>query len=78
MKHHFPKAVTPEFLLVDLVNNIDRLAEDNQSILDKALGKAQQFDGAKMKHAVKNYGTLKTQRLFMPVLNNSHGLSYAG
>jgi hypothetical protein len=77
LKHHFPKSVTPEFLLVDLVNNIDRLAEDNQSILYKALGKAQQLDGAKLKHAVKNYGTLKTQRLFMPVLNNSHEISYA-
>ena len=74
MKHHFPKTVTPEFLLVDLVNNIDRLAEDNQSILDNALEKAPQFDATKLKHAVKNYGTLKTQRLFMPVLNNSHNL----
>ena len=78
MKHHFPKTVTPEFLLVDLVNNIDRLAEDNQSILDNALEKAQQFDATKLKHAVKNYGTLKTQRLFMAVLNSPHELSYAG
>jgi hypothetical protein len=78
MKHHFPKSVTPEFLLVDLVNNIDRLAEDNPSILEKALEKARQFDASKLKHAAKNYGTLKTQRIFMPVLNNSHGLFYAG
>jgi hypothetical protein len=78
MKHHFPKNITPEFLLVDLVNNIDRLAEDNQSILDNALEKAQQFDATKLKHAVKNYGTLKTQRLFMPVLNSPHKISYAG
>ncbi len=77
LKHHFPKIVTPEFLLVDLVNNIDRLAEDNQSILDNALRKAQQFNVPKLKYAVKNYGTIKTQRLFMPVLNNSHDLSYA-
>jgi hypothetical protein len=78
MKHHFPKTVTPEFLLVDLVNNIDRLAEDNQSILDNALEKAKQFNATKLKHAVKNYGTLKTQKLFMPMLYNSHELSYAG
>jgi len=78
LKHHFPKTVTPEFLLVDLVNNIDRLAEDNQSILGNALDKARQFDAIKLKYAVKNYGNLRTQRLFMPVLNNSHTLSYAG
>lgn len=70
--------MTPEFLLVDLANNNDRLAEDNQSILDNALEKVQQFNATKLKHAVKNYGTLKTQRLFMPVLNNPHELSYAG
>ena len=29
-------------------------------------------------HAVKNYGTLKIQRFFMPVLNFPHELSYAG
>lgn len=69
IKHHFPKTATPEFLLVDLVNNIDRLAEDHQSILDNALKKAKQFDAAKLKHAVKNYGTIKTQRLLMSVLN---------
>lgn len=77
LKHHFPKKVTREFLLVDLVNNIDRLAEDNQSILDNALEKARQFDSIKLKHAVKNYGNLKTQRLLMSVLNDSDKLSYA-
>jgi hypothetical protein len=71
VKHHFPKTATPEFLLVDLVNNIDRLAEDNRSILDKALEKAQQFNATKLKHAVKNYGTLKTQRLFTQTLLKS-------
>jgi hypothetical protein len=71
VKHHFPKTATPEFLLVDLVNNIDRLAEDNRSILDKPLEKAQQFNATKLKHAVKNYGTLKTQRLFTQALLKS-------
>jgi hypothetical protein len=68
IKHHFPKTATPEFLLVDLVNNIDRLVEESQSILDNALERAKQFDAAKLKYAVKNYGTIKTQRLFTPVI----------
>jgi len=68
VKHHFPKTATPEFLLVDLINIIDRLAEDNQSILGNTLEKAKQFDAAKLKHALKNYGTIKTQRLFLPVI----------
>jgi hypothetical protein len=54
-----------------LVNNIDRLAEDNQSILDNALEKAPQFNAAKLKHAVNNYGTIKTQRLVMPFIDTT-------
>lgn len=63
MKHHFPKTATPEFLLVDLVNNIDRLAEDNQSILDNTLEKAKQFDAAKLKHAVEELRNDKNTKI---------------
>src|SRR6266849_2825031 len=33
VKPRFPKSLTKEFLLVDLVNNIDRLAESKQEVL---------------------------------------------
>jgi hypothetical protein len=35
IKPHFPKKVTDDFLLVDLVNNLEELAEDRVEILKK-------------------------------------------
>ena len=76
-KHHFPKTVTPEFLLVDLVNNIDRLAEDNPLIFDKVVSRAQYFDSGKLRKAVNNYGNIKTKKLLASVIKSSSS-SHAG
>jgi hypothetical protein len=35
IKSHFPKKATEDFLLVDLVNNLDRLAEDQDGVLKR-------------------------------------------
>lgn len=40
VKHHFPKKLTPEFVLVDLVNNLHTIAEDTAEVLPKAVAKA--------------------------------------
>jgi hypothetical protein len=63
-KPHFPKQVTPEFLVVDLVNNIDTLAEDKAVILARVASKVQQMDTKKLARAVKEYGSTRTQKLF--------------
>ena len=63
-KPHFPKQVTPEFLVVDLVNNIDILAEDKALILSKVANKVQQMDRKKLTGAVRAYGSTRTQKLF--------------
>ncbi|GGB13716.1 hypothetical protein GCM10011491_46720 [Brucella endophytica] len=36
MKPEFPAAATKEFLLIDLVNNLKRLAEDETQLLERA------------------------------------------
>jgi len=71
LKHHFPKKITPEFLLVDLVNNIAKLAEDHSEILGKAFSKAQQLNANELKKAVADYGNTKTKKLLAPVFNTS-------
>lgn len=63
-KPHFPKQVTPEFLVVDLVNNVDTLAEDKTMVLGKVAEKVQQMDLKKLAKAVKEYGSARTQKLF--------------
>lgn len=68
MKPHFPQKVTPEFLLVDLVNNLDQLAEDPKLVLEKVKSKAAGMDRKKLFASVNDYGSAKTKKLFEPVV----------
>lgn len=68
VKPHFPKKVTPEFLLVDLVNNLDSLAEDSNAVLNKVAEKVSEMDGKKLAHSVTEYGSVKTKKIFAPLL----------
>ena len=68
-KPHFPKKLTEEFLVVDLVNNLDQLAEDPQPILKKIADKLPLLDQKKLKHAVDIYGNLKGKRLLQSMLH---------
>lgn len=69
-KYDFPSKMTQEFLLVDLVNNLDELAEDREEILNKVLAKASQLPSQKLKYAITKYGSVKTKKLFKKVFNN--------
>src|SRR5258708_4269963 len=44
VKADFPKTLTKEFLLVDLVNNLDQLAEAKNEVLEKVRKSAVSFD----------------------------------
>lgn len=68
IKPHFPKKITPEFLLVDLVNNLESLAEDSNEILKKVAGKVEVMDKKKLKQSVVEYGSVKAKKLFAPLL----------
>lgn len=70
LKRRFPKKLTSEFLLVDLVNNIDTLAEDKDDVLEKVITKAQSMNINKLQKAVQAYGEIKAKKLFTPVLNS--------
>jgi hypothetical protein len=69
-KYDFPSKITEEFLLVDLVNNLDELAEDREELLNKVFAKAAQLPFPKFKQAVIRYGSAKAKKLFKKVLNN--------
>lgn len=69
-KFDFPKKLTQEFLLVDLVNNLDDLAEDKAELINKVLSKARQLPTDKLKHSVSKYGNIKTKKLFKKVFNS--------
>lgn len=64
----FPDKPTKEFLVVDLINNLDSLAEDQPRVLEKALKKAKSLDQPSLEFAVGKYGTPKTRRLLASLL----------
>ena len=67
-KPKYPKEITEEFLLVDLVNNVHLLAEDTNLVLENALVKAKSLDRNRFKRSVKEYGKLRTKKIFAPLL----------
>ncbi|PCJ22347.1 MAG: hypothetical protein COA94_09240 [Rickettsiales bacterium] len=69
MKPHFPKTVTQEFLLVDLVNNLDRLAENTDKLLKRVANKALELDSNKLLRMARDYGSVKARKFFKEVLS---------
>lgn len=68
MKPCFPTALSKEFLLVDLVNNLDRLAEDRKAVLDRVKAQAMASDRLRLERAVRDYGSVRTKKFFTQVL----------
>jgi hypothetical protein len=67
-RYNVPKQLTPEFLLVDLVNELDQLAEDRDAILSRVLEKAKEMNPKKLSRAVSLYGKYSTQKKFQEML----------
>lgn len=68
IKPHFPKKVSPEFLLVDLVNNLGTLAEDHKAVLKHISSKVHTMDTKKLAKSVSQYGNVKTQKILTPLM----------
>ncbi|MGV3530560.1 MAG: hypothetical protein ACO1OO_16785 [Flavisolibacter sp.] len=64
VKPHFPRQVTEAFLLVDLLNNLNDLAEDREEVLARVAGKAKTMDATRLRAAVRRYGSVRTRKLF--------------
>jgi len=73
---YFPKKATPEFLLIDLVNQLDTLAEDREIVLRNALTRATSMDLNRLNYALRRYGHTKTKKLFRPVLAKMKSKEY--
>ena len=71
IKPHFPKKITPEFLLVDLVNNLEKLAEDLHDILKNISFKVLSMDMKKLEHSVLEYGNAKAKKILIPLIRTA-------
>ena len=65
LKHQFPNTATPEFILVDLVNNLDKLAEDHGGLLNKLLSRAERMNSRKLMKAIRMYGNSRTKKILV-------------
>ena len=62
VKPRFPKKLTPEFLYVDLLNNLDDLAEDRDAVLSQARTKLLSFNQSLLQKALDSYGNMATRK----------------
>ena len=60
----FPRQITETFLLVDLVNNIELLAEDRDALKDRVAKRVCALGADKLRRAVRAYGKVATRKYF--------------
>ncbi|MGL6161084.1 hypothetical protein [Microbulbifer sp.] len=70
-KPRFPRQLTEEFLLVELLNNLSKLAEDPAVVRERAWAKAKELNAGKLRRAARDYGKVATRKFFEQAL--SHG-----
>jgi len=72
-KPHFPDKMTEEFLMVDLMNNLEQLAEDSDELVSRVKKKTVRLDGRSLVEAARNFGTVRTRKFFESVTEgNAH------
>ncbi len=64
LKHKFPGELSEEFLLVDLLNNLNELAEDRENVLRSVKGKMLKEPVSQMRRVINAYAGERTKTLF--------------
>ena len=62
-KPKFPKKLSREYLVVDLLNNVKYLAEDEQVILENLRKNIHAFDAKALQAHTQRYGTIRTKKI---------------
>lgn len=68
-KPYVPDKLTKEFLLVDLANNLNHLAEDQPALLENVKKKAKEMDKESLRNMVRNFGAPGTKKLLASVIS---------
>lgn len=71
VKPGFPMKSSREFLLVDLLNNLELLEEDREAVLPRALDVAVTMDRVGLMRNVELYGSVRTRKVLRKVLGDS-------
>ena len=69
MKRHFPKTLSEEFLLVDLVDNFHYLVDENyEATLESIKRRASRMNTKVLAKNIREYGGAKAKKFFQPLL----------
>jgi hypothetical protein len=68
VKPAFPKTLSREFLLVDLVNNVGELGENPDEILKRVRDRLSLSDLARVKEVAQTYGSERAKKFFARAL----------
>lgn len=69
VKPRFPKKLSPEFLFVDLLNNLNELADDQDEVLRHARSSLPELNSARLKEAMQSYGSAATKKRIVSWIN---------
>ncbi|KKX48140.1 hypothetical protein L950_0222670 [Sphingobacterium sp. IITKGP-BTPF85] len=62
-KSKFPKQLSSEYLVIDLLNNLKSLEEDEQTLLHNLKSRVQQFNKELLKKNAARYGSIKAKKI---------------
>lgn len=65
-----PKTLTEEFLVVELLNRLNELAEDHEQVLKRLSERLSQFNLRKLNYSASHYGTISTQKKLNEMMNS--------
>lgn len=66
-KPKFPKKLSREYLVVDLLNNLKYLAEDEQMILENLQKNIHTFEAKALQANAQRYGTIRTKKILQQI-----------
>jgi len=70
IKSSFPNQLTKEFLLVDLLNNLDELAEDQNQTIRHLPNNLSSFNNEELMKVAQQYGSGRTKQLLKAMYRN--------
>jgi hypothetical protein len=71
LKSDFPGTLTQEFLIIDLLNNLDELAEDCEQTIRNFKRNLNRYDGREIMKMAQLYGSGATKKIIKSVLHKS-------
>ena len=71
LKSGFPTKLSREYLVIDLLNNLDELAEDKEQIIKKFQNGIDRFDFIELGRMARQYGSGPTKKLVKSVLKKT-------